>query len=637
MALNPKAYTVPIKPLNSGLLEDDLIHQVSPSWVLTFVRWEVRDTLRTKTSNPLAIRNHIVVENDCISVEVTCNKGSLTPAMSATLVQTDINYETAIAPGDFVFINMLNWETDSRRVAENARVGKPINEIVDGFKGIFKVQGVRKTIQTDPETGTRRLVFKIDGFAFTEFNNTIYFNPNLINQKSLQNSALYISDIASAWASYVSLGGKPAVQEIIAFLIQNLIGAGVNPKAKYANGLLISPNVHFLVPFLVGKLLGVVTDDKPGSQNHSHVVSAKDIYSYLFGIQKYAGSSASAKTLADGLNPSNLRPRQEYPGFYYTKEFCQGNSILKAEYWNQVKVWSILNQYTNSPLNELYTCFKVNKANRVMPTVVFRQIPFTSEDFVKQSLGTQDKVAASISVTRFLTLPRWHVDPGMVLNFDIGRDESARINFLQYYAKSNFSDKGVEISGETAAGNFVFDQDDIKRSGLRPYVVQVQFDDLPGSLAFAAPRWARIVGDAVIGGQLRMNGTLSCAGIIDPITVGDNLEFDNTVYHIEQVTHSCVQEGGGKKTFRTTISMSHGVSVNSTATGTLYSEMANTNAYTSRDVDFKNNQILPGVSESQDVPSRSKNLDLSTATDPKNALSGFDQPSTTFNKPKRGE
>lgn len=629
MTLNPKAFTVPIEPLHSGLYEDGSVHQTSPAWVLTFVRWGIRDTLRTQTSTPLQERNQIVVENDCINVDTTGNKGSLTPAMSATLVQTDTNYETALAPGDFVFVNILNWESEAREVAEKARLGLPINTLKDGFKGLFKIQSVRKSIQVDPETGTRRLIFKIDGFAFTEFNNTIYFNPNLINEKNLSNVALYISDIAPAWASWVSKAGKPFVQEIIAFLIQNLIGSGVDPKARSANGVLVSPNVHFLVPLLVGQLLGLKKE----------VIAAKDIYNYLFGIQQYSGAPFTPANLAKGLNPSNLRNDPEYPGFYYTTKSCEGNTILKAEYWNQVKVWSILNQYTNSPLNELYTCFKVNSVtNSVMPTVVFRQIPFTSEDFVTQKLGVLDASAASITITRFLTVPRWKISPALVLNMDIGRDEAARINFHQYYAKSNFSDKGVEISGETAAGNYVYDKDDIVRNGLRPYVVQVQFDDLPGPLTYAAPRWARIVGDAVIGGHLKMNGTLVCAGIVDPITVGDNLEFDNVVYHIEQISHSCVQSPTGGKTFRTTISLSHGVGVNSTTSGTLYAEMANSNAYTSRDQDFKHSQILPGVSESQDVPSRSFNLDLaSSTTDPKNALSGFDQPSTTFNKPNRGE
>lgn len=631
---NTKAFTHFIGPTGSGEDEAGLVTQTSPTWVLTFVRWEVRDPLRTPGGEPNTVRKPMVVENDCLQANVALNKGVLTPTMTATLVETDVNYEVEVSPGDFVFVNMLNWEANARNLADRARAGQPINGKNDGFKGIFKVQGVRKIIDTDPNTGTKIVLYKINGFAFTEFNNTIYFNPNLINQKNLSNQALFISDISTSWASLVSKSGKPFVQEVIAFLIQSLIGSGVNPKASVVGGLTVSPNVHFLVPKLVGRLLGVSNSDKEDNKDFKSAIAAKDIYSYLFGIQKYA-SGSSLKTLAAGMTPSNLKSQQQYPGFYYTDEPCQGNSLLKPEYWNQVKLWSILNQYTNSPLNELYTCFRISKSGRVMPTVIFRQIPFTSEDFTGQIFGTQDGNARSISVTKFLDLPRWKIGSESIFSVDIGKDEAARINFVQYYAKSNFSDKGIEMSGETALVNYVFDKDDIVRSGLRPYIVQNQFDDLPDALIKSAPVWARVLGDAVIGGHLKLNGTLTCIGIVDPISIGDNLEFDGVVYHIEQISHSCsISPSNGMKNFRTTLSLSHGVSINSSANGTKYSQMTFADAYKDREHDSNNQQILPGISESQDTVYRDapSNPDF-----PHSGGNSFPQPTTTKGKVVKGE
>lgn len=638
---NTKAFTFPIGPKlqnGSNVPIDEggstlgstvgLISQTSPSWVLTFVRWEFRDTLRTKspTNAPNTVRKPLVVESDCLQVTVSDNKGVLTPNMHAILVETDINYSTAIHPGDFVFVNMLNWESDARVVADKATKGLPINEANDGFKGFFKIQSVRKIVNSDPATGTRTVLVKIDGFAFTEFNNTIYFNPNLINQKSLTNVALYINDISTAWASYVSKAGKPFIQEILAFLIQSLIGSGINPKAQNVNGLVISKNTHFLIPILVGRLLGI--GDKT---DFTSTIAAKDVYSYLFGIQQY--SSGQIQKLETGMNPSNLQATQIYPGFYYTSDFCPGNSLLKPEYWNQVKLWSIMNQYTNAPLNELYTCFRLSPNGKVMPTVVFRQIPFTSEDFVGQKLGTQDSQAAAINVTKFLSLPRWKIGSESIYSVDIGTDEAARINFVQYYARSNFSNKGIEISGETARKNFVFDTNDIARSGLRPYVIQNQFDDLPDSLIRSAPVWARIFGDAVIGGHLKLNGSVECIGISDPIAVGDNLEFDSTVYHLEQYTHTgSINPSDGKKTFRTTLSLSHGVNVNSDAQGTTYSQMTFSDGSEDRKNDYSNEQILPGISESQDTLSRPTNLD-----GPQTVDEPFPQPVLSSSKIRTGE
>lgn len=583
--------TTPVQnaPGTDSILES----QSSPAWVLTFVRWNIRDPLRTPSHNPNATRSTlIVVENDCLQVSVTSSKGSLTPSMSAVLVQTDINYETAIEPGDFVFVNMLNWPIDARRIVNQAAAAQPINNLGDGFKGFFKVQSVRKSLVVDPETGTKRVLFNIDAFAFTEFNNTIYFDPNLINVKDLSNTALFIGNIAKNWANYISKAGKPHLQEILAFLIQNLIGTGVNAQARTVQGMTISPNVHFLIPTVVGKLMGLPS-----------ATSAKDVYYYYFGIQQYA--SGSSTQVWDGFNPSNLQSTEAYPNFFYTDTYCQGNSLLKPDYWNQVKVWSIMNQYTNSPLNELYTCFKISQQNKlVMPTVVFRQIPFTSEDFATQKFGTQDSTASTITVTKFLSLPRWQIDTGLALSYNLGRDEAARINFVQYYAKSNLSDTGVDYSGEVARRNYVYDQSDITRNGLHPYVISNNFDDLPDTLIFAAPRWARILGDALIGGHLKMSGSIECVGIEDPIAPGDNAQFDGVVYHIEQVSHTCIQSPDGKKTFRTSLSLSHGVSINSTAAGTKYAEMTDTNAYTKRADDAQNSAILPGVTENQDTQNR---------------------------------
>lgn len=616
---NVNAFT---KEINAkGAANDKLgdgVNQSSPAWVLTFVRWQFVDTLRTPTGAPNQVRSPMVVENDCISLSTTMSKGTLTPSMQATLLMTDLNYETEIHPGDFVFVNMLNWEVDARRVADKARLNQPINEVEDGFKGFYKIQSVRKTYIIDPVTGAKSLGFKITGFAFTEFNNTIYFNPNLVNQKSLANQALFISDVGAFWSANITRTGKPPIQDVIAFLIMNFIGSGASKKSRKVGGQTISPNVHFLVPTLVGRLLGVIDPDI-GQTDNAHkyktTQAAKDIYLYLFGIQQYATGS-STSMLNVGMNPSNIRPQQEYPGFFYTNIPCGGLSLLKPEFWNQVKLWSIMNQYTNAPLNEMYTCFRIAPTGgRIMPTLVFRQIPFTNEDFEVQKFGTQDSQARSIHVTKFLSLPRWKISADLIQDLDIGRDEAARINFVQFYAKSNFNDKGIEISGETAKRNYVFDNEDIKRNGLRPYIAQNQFDDSPDNLVFAAPVWARIIGDALIGGHLKMNGSLTSVGIVEPIAVGDNLEFDNTVYHIEQVTHACaISVGPAIKSFRTIVSLSSGISVNSSAKGTAYSEMTFADAAADRKNDFNNNQILPGVSDSQDITGRPNSLDQPTTT-----------------------
>jgi hypothetical protein len=224
-----------------------------------------------------------------------------------------------------------------------------------------------------------------------------------------------------------------------------------------------------------------------------------------------------------------------------------------------------------------------------------------------------------------MNVPRWNIDPALAFSFDLGKDEVARINFVQYFGRSVNGPAGYDISDEISRQNYLYDSDDVQRNGLRPYVVTSEFDRAPdGNVQgdFRSPGWAKIVGDALIGGHLKMSGTINFVGIPEPIAVGDNLQFDNVVYHIEQIMHNAFIDHEGFKTFRTTVTLSNGVSVFS-GTNVVYPEMRYGGGYQSRAADYKNSQILPGVSESQDVVYRPNDPDQ-----PVSPNQSFIQPNT---------
>jgi len=608
------AYTVSLTANTQSTDEYSAINQSSPTWVLTFVRFENRDTLRNNTVSPLTTNSNdpLVVENDCVSITTTMNKGTLTPSMEATLKETDVNYLTAVAPGDFVFINMLNWESDARRIAIAANNGNPINGPNDGFKGLFKIQSVRKIISVSEADGKKAVFYKIDGYGFTEFNNTIYFNQNLLASGSQDNFGLFIRRLSQDWANIVNPNGFFNIQKIISILITSFIGNGINTSdlSDDFKSNLPTANTQFHVPSLVGKLLGI-----------PQATAAKDIYDYLFGIQTY--SSNANQTLAQGLNPL-LQSSFTGPGFRYTQTPVSGDSFFMPEFWNATKAWSIINQYINSPLNEIFTCYRLSSDNRVYPTVIFRQIPFTTQDF-------KTRFNVNPSVTPFLSVPRWQIDSSIVYNLDIGRDEAARVNFVQYYSRVGLinDNAGSGPAQEIAAINYVFDSEDVTRSGLRPSIVAGMFDPYV-SAGPRSPTWAKIVGDSVIGSQLKLNGTMELVGIVQPICIGDNLEFEGIVFHIESVIHNCnIDPVSGIKRFKTILKLSSGVSLDSTSSVTYYDQMTYTNAYQDRKNDYQNlDQILPGASESQDILSRTPNVEITE----ENILSNSSFPQPT--KPK---
>ena len=583
---NSKGFTKNVGPIGSTTAENYSTHQCSPTWVVTFVRWAIRDTLNT-TGDGNAVENQLVVENDCVAVSTADSKGTLTPTVTITLLETDVNYATAVAPGDFIFVNMLNWEEDSRRVADAARNGTSINNEKDGFKGVYKVQSVRKTISVDPSSGSKRVMYKVTGFAFTEFNNTIYFNPYLLDKRAGENGLLFASHIGNDWHRLINAKGLTNIQDIMRALIDSFIGSGINDLGRTDKADNIkSPNVHFFLPQLVGNLMGV-----------TGATAAKDLFNYIFGIQHYA--AGESEDLALGMNPTGF----ESSGRFHVGTPVQGSCLAKPEYWNQVKTWAILNQFTNAPLNELYTTFKIAPNGSVMPTVVFRQTPFTSESY-----------SGGENVTHFMNLPRWKISPTLITDTDIGRDEAARINFVQMFGRSAVNANDGAIAAEIAEGNYVYDIEDVQRSGLRPYIINTNFDEAtPNLKSFRSPGWAKILGDSVIGNHLKLNGTINCFGIVDPIAVGDNLEFDGIIFHIESVSHQCaIEPTTGRKHFRTSVGLSSGV-LNTDKNILRYGEMANTGGYEDRDRDSDNLQILPGVSESQDTFYRKESLDLPTS------------------------
>jgi hypothetical protein len=75
--------------------------------------------------------------------------------------------------------------------------------------------------------------------------------------------------------------------------------------------------------------------------------------------------------------------------------------------------------------------------------------------------------------------------------------------------------------------------------------------------------------------------------------------------------------------FRTTVTVSNGVAIESNSKAVVYPEMTYGSAYAARQADFDNEQILPGVSESQDTFYREGNLDQ-----PVSENASFTQPNT---------
>lgn len=577
--------------------------QTSPAWVITFVQFEERDFYNyNNDSEDKKIKRSLsqkepptIVINDCIDLVVAQTKNSHNQSCSMVLTAGDINYSAAIAPGDYFIVNIVNSESKANDIFSRATKLKAINKVDDGFKGVFKVQSVHQNLQIS-QKGEKTLVFTITGHSFNEMDNVIYFNPYMMTAGEANNDIYFLTSISDSWNKGIKDKNGNSVQNVIKALYSAFIGNGFNPNVankqfKTDGGLKRTENNLYKIPNQIAKLLGV-----PSAQYSADII---DVYD---GVQQY--KSKNSKNEFDLLHPefSNSKSGGR---FYTSSEKLSGHTYAKPEFWNQIKVWDIMYQYLNPLVNEMYTTFKVSPSLQdnsqiVMPSLVIREKPFTTPNFKNQ-------VKSNKQHTFFHTLPRWYMPAEAVLSASIGRDDATRVNFVQVFGRVQMVNDQGNIAFQIGQGNYSVDRADIIRSGLRPYIATSNFDyvDPTSKDSYDAVYWSKLVANWVMGSHLKMSGTINCVGIERPIPVGDNLEYEGFLFHIESINHHCQTSGNGRKSFRTTIQLSNGLDSKSSDIVKPYSEMDHLEM-DSYEQKFKrpneNESLLPGISDSQDRP-----------------------------------
>lgn len=567
-------------------------HQISPHWVVTFIRFNTRDTINYgvgfQGANKEPTRRPLVVENDCISVTVSTSKTNYNPSATIVLTAGDLNYSTAVAPGDFVMINMLNYSDKARKIVERAFQAKPINRLGDGFKGLFRINSVNKIINTDPSTGQKILRYQVTAYGFSEFNNLIYYNPTF--GESINKLVLLYAINADL---FTALNGKHNIQEALSLITQSILGGN---EVKISNEIPATKKTPYVIPKDVFKLMGL--DGKYALQ----------LYRIMIGIWNTELKTSRNLREYDGFNPK-----------YTTENSIQkltkpltGRAPIQDTPLVNVKLIDLLKRYLNALINEMYVCYRLDSETKsVIPKVIIRQKPFNTEH------GTLNG-NTPIDGTRFLTLPRWKISADLIYSINISRNEGLRTNFVHIISttgNSGIDSANLAIQNKDDNTTIRYDVDDIKRHGLRPYSAVSNFDwpfgtkeneeGPPASSTTYAKHWTELVFDWTYGGHLKTNGKVMCVGIEEDICIGDNLELQDTVYHIEQINHVGSIDANGFKSFRTELVLSNGIDKRSSKNGPVYPEMDFTDTKTDREHDYNSDyKILPGFSDTQDIRGR---------------------------------
>lgn len=628
--------TTNVRPYNEKIGSG--LHETSPQWVVAFIRYENPASAYSRKGSLLKIKPLLVVQDDCIQVNIENNKHSVVKSCNLMLKSGDVYYTNAVANGDWCLV----WVHDDPKIIEQItktlltirETGqfKPLhdghhtfNDWHSGLKFVGRVTAV-STLDTVAFNGTRTIIQQIRCDAFSELFTTIYFTPFALSSlipPSLEGQKATETGLAIASAALSKLPRlqyDSVAQKVLLYL------TGKNDQKDLAYGSQPNEVIHLLMIWLFGinkkeYLADIKGIDLPGSFNDaimvpkllaqilnirsaSSQVPLYQLYNAILGLQRYYKRSENEW---ENFSPISTKVSKDF-SIWQTGIPLKGSIFFKPPIWTATTIWQMFQQYLNSMLNEMYTCFRCDQFNRIKPTIVVREQPFSTGLFnallggkidiidlpkvssKSKNLQSSDKkidqnqpdAKASQNSTftiripkkfasraMYYNLPRWVIDESMIQTITITTNDGARVNFVQVFSNPitsiffgpNKEDKNSAENArlvQIASKNYVIDENDVKRNGLRQQIFETDFDSFTPEITFT-PYFARIKADHLFNGHLKPSITLECRGIVEPICEGDNMEVRGVVYHIQSVKHVATLTQNGTKEFRTILVGTDGI------------------------------------------------------------------------------
>lgn len=547
------------------------VSSTSPGWVIAIWRLALplsfnRKTMRSVDAMPgdgvkLRGKNPLIIVGDCTQLTIQTSKESHNPSLSATLNHALVNYLVDVAPDDWCAAWIVNNEEDLQELIKKLQDGRPCNDRMSGLKFLGRVVSIGNGGSVDRSSGKVKSTFNLTAAGFQAFNNTVFYDVGL-QESNIDQIAKWMAKMnkdLSAIFGNLDKSGKDNVVQILATMMEIILGSGFPEKGnKYGKNKNVRNTYPLtdvaeengqeakfanLVPEAIGKLL-----NRSSRSDKGGYLAYPDTMECIFGVQQYPGKD---------MYPSIKEDKDRT--YKSTGEPLLGSFLPAGIVVMNKPLWSILTEYLNPLINEMYVTLRANKNGEILPTLIARQIPFTTDAFNPDSAGQGQGVPAKkFTFTKFLDLPRWVVAPSLVYSWYVGKSNATRTNLVHIYGQSRLQ-KGVNVTWQIISNKPIYDNIDIQRSGVKAFMgsTACEVSDQIGS---APTVWMQLIADRMMGSQFTANGTLVMPGIQAPICIGDNLEWNGIVYHIESVVHSCSIEGeGGRKSFTTEVSLTNGL------------------------------------------------------------------------------
>lgn len=569
-----------------------VVRMINPS---TFSRVKLASFSTDPTDGIGQRKPPLIVTSDCIKLQITGGKDSHLKNLAAVIVGSEVNYLAEVFPGDWVGAWIVNDQSKFNDLVKRIGDGDQCNGFSDGFKFLGRVANVRKTLAVDPSSGFKSVRYQVSAVGFKELDSQTFFEPGL--EQGDPGTASWMARADKDLLDSLTGVGRGSVfvsaNEAIPFFTNLLLGDGIpkslsnrggdeNPELQEITGLTQQKDAPFayIMPKIISNWMG---KKSRAPTKDGGMAAYADILEMIIGLQRYTGDAIDQTLFLNNDFLKGAKKGRNPIVFIPDGVFGQGGLVkatstpLLSQFLPQPQsfsgrtVWSALQDFLNPVINEMYTCLRMNQDGSVVPTIIVRQLPFSSNAIVGKQVSKvndpgvandQDEVFMlafdSVEVTPFLELPRWKLDPGMVWHVDLGRSDSMRFNFVRIHGQNPLTNRETIEASQDIRNPPMRDNLDIQRNGLR--IASSVVDCSPSDAQDGGVRkWSVIVSDILMGQHMALTGTISCVGIQAPICEGDNLEFDDTVFHIESVIHECSIDQGGRKSWTTSVMLSHGM------------------------------------------------------------------------------
>jgi hypothetical protein len=415
-----------------------------------------------------------------------------------------------------------------------------------------------------------------------------------------------MTNIADKFLGIAKSSGAVAPEEMIALMF--ILIMGVDKEDSVVNviqGLSGSFSDAIGVPKEVAKIL-----------KRPNKTKLWQMYNVILGLQTYQTNKELHRSLFPNLDSDSANLGRTSV-FFKTPFSTKGSVPLQIPpIWDNRSLWQIMSSFLNDVVNEMYTCLRVNKFNEIVPTLIVREKPFgtgmynkldgkattfslkslpkgtekspdvdalkkkldenreKNKKLIEQSEKKQqlqeEEVRAGLPLKQrafYCNLPRWTVPDEKIISFSFVLDENRRVNFVQVWGRASsveysvgqIWDQETFKQAQYFNKNFVADESDIARSGLRADVKETLYDIRIGETGSLSNVFARMRADWLFNGHLKPSGTITLMGIQEPICEGDNIEFNGIVFHITGVNHQASLNANGIKSFITTLEVENGI------------------------------------------------------------------------------